>query len=51
MQEQIPEKMKKDGWDSYTNGGVGIRGHKGSSSLVTKEGRVGGQLRVGWWVW
>lgn len=51
MQEQIPEKRKKDGWDSYADGGVGLRGAQRPSSLVTKEGRVRGHLRGGWWVW
>lgn len=28
-----------------------LEGHKGSSSLVTREGRERTQLRVGWWIW
>lgn len=51
MQEQIPEKMKKDGWDSYADAVLALEGHKGLSSLVTKEGRVGEHLRGVWWVW
>lgn len=50
MQEQIPEKMKKDGWDSSAVGVLALEGHKGLSSLVTREGRVREHLRGGWWV-
>lgn len=46
MQEQIPKKIKNDGWNSCTDGSVGLEGAQ-SQFLSDKEGRVRGQLRVG----